>query len=412
MVFPAMPPRKSTTASRTGSRSAARAASSAPASDAAANVHVFFGTDDLSATKAADALVDRLCPPENRDFGLERLEPETTTPTADASAALLERTLGALLTPPFLGGDKTVYLRNAPFFEPRKEPGKFGDVVSRVERLTALLAKGLPPSVHFVVLAPGVDKTTAFYKTLSKAGAHFAETNLAKYARDAAESFYPALEAALRDENLTLKGDARTAFVDRVGFSTRQAVNEIQKLSAYLGPDRRAVTLEDIQLMVAPSAESNPWDFAEAYTSCSVTRTLSTLDRLVFQKVDPIGQLIMLEGRLRDMVLFADLLARRVAVLGGSEDWPTLAWRDVPPDLDALLSSMEKDPRGYSRFTAPKLARDAARLAPARWYRFLNAAVDVHAAMTGDSTLAPRLALELFVVRTIGSLTKSGRRPA
>ena len=72
-------------------------------------VYLFYGTDDLSAKKAADACVERLCPEEERDFGLESFEPEGPSPNAETSAALLRDAMGALLTPPFLGGDKTVY---------------------------------------------------------------------------------------------------------------------------------------------------------------------------------------------------------------------------------------------------------------------------------------------------------------
>lgn len=395
---PAMPPRKS---------SAAQPAA-APRGDA--RVHVFYGSDDFAAQKAADALLDTLCPEAERDFGLELIAPDTPEPTADASAALLERTLGALLTPSFLGGSKTVYLRNAPFFEPRSEPGKFADVKARVERLTDLLKKGLPPDIHFVLVTPGLDKTTSFYKTLAKI-ADLHEFKLAEYERDAQQSFIPAVKAALDAEQLKMSRDVFDAFVDRTGYSIRQALSEIEKLSIYLGTERRAVTLADLQLMVAPAREAKPWDFADAYCTGSVEAALRAMHRLLFQKENPVTLLVLLEGRLREMVLFADAIARGWAKLGGRAEWPSIFWQNpLPPDAEAALSALATDPRKINPpFRAARLASAAHRFTASYWFRWLNAAVDAHAAMTGDSSIPPETSLELFVIRTIGALSRAAR---
>ncbi|NCD23928.1 MAG: hypothetical protein EOL90_13475, partial [Spartobacteria bacterium] len=51
------------------------AADPAP-NQAAANLFLVYGTDDLSATRKADDIAARLCPPEEQAFGLETLQPE------------------------------------------------------------------------------------------------------------------------------------------------------------------------------------------------------------------------------------------------------------------------------------------------------------------------------------------------
>ena len=128
----------------------------------AARLFLVYGTDDLSATRKADDVVAKLCPPEEQAFGLETIQPESGTDTTDPVCAVLRNTLEALLTPPFLGGNKTVYLRGAPFFDPLTEPGKFAAVKAEVERLVDLLKKGLPAGVFFVLLTDKVNKSTTF----------------------------------------------------------------------------------------------------------------------------------------------------------------------------------------------------------------------------------------------------------
>lgn len=50
------------------------------------------------------------------------------------------------------------------------------------------------------------------------------------------------------------------------------------------------------------------------------------------------------------------------------------------------------------------LAVQATRLPVARWFRWLNAAVDAQAAITGGDALDPEVMMEIFVTRTLGEL--------
>ena len=132
----------------------------AGAKKSAARLFLVYGTDDLSATRKADALADRLCPPADQAFGLETINPEGGDKTADEVCAILRNVIEALMTPPFLGGDKTVFLRGAPFFYPLSEPGKFEAVKTETARLVDLRKAGLPGGVSFILLTDSVNKTT------------------------------------------------------------------------------------------------------------------------------------------------------------------------------------------------------------------------------------------------------------
>jgi DNA polymerase III subunit delta len=386
-----MPPAKKT---KTHNDSAA-----APGKSGA--LYLVYGTDDLSSTRKADDIVNRLCPAEEQAFGLETFDPDADV-NADAIAAFLRNVMQALLTPPFLGGAKTVYVRKAPYFNPMVEPGKFAPVKAEVEALVALLKKGLPEGVRLVVLTGSVHKATAFYKTFNSQGEVYA-FDVAEKEQDAREDFYPALDKLMAERGISMAGPVLAAFTARTGFSLRNASMEVEKLSLYLG-DRKKVTLDDVYLMVAPMQQGKFWEYADAFCKGDLGNTLRIASRLVGQGESPVGLVINLQNRLREILVVADCLKRGWASLSSRGNWNNLEW-DVPPEGEELLCAMEKDPRKGNPFAITMMATQAARFPVARWYRWLNAAVDAQAAMTGGDAIDPALALELFTTRTLGELS-------
>ena len=365
----------------------------------AAKLFLVCGTDDLSATRKADEIAARLCPPENQAFGLETLQPEPGI-DAEAICAFLRNVVEALLTPSFLGGDKTVFVRGAPFFDPLTEPGKFVSVKAEVERLVDLLKKGLPPGVAFILLTDKVNKSTTFYKTFNAAGEVHAFDEPEKD-KEAAEDFIPRVERMLADRGLTMPRAVFTAFLDRTGYNLRQVESEIEKLALYLG-DRKTVAAEDVQLMVAPVRESKFWEFADTFCDGNLADTLQSMRQMFAQGVSPVALIVNLQNRLRDIVVLSDCLKRGWARVSGG-DWPRLTW-SLPPEGEAILGGLAKDPRKGNPYAVAKMAAQANRLPPARWYRWFTAAVDAQAAMTGGEAVPPETALEIFATRILGEL--------
>ena len=375
------------------------AAAAAAPKTGAAKLFLVCGTDDLSATRKADEIAARLCPPEKQAFGLETLQPEPGI-DAEAICAFLRNVVEALLTPSFLGGDKTVFVRGAPFFDPLTEPGKFASVKAEVERLVDLLKKGLPPGVAFILLTDKVNKSTTFYKTFNAAGEVYAFDEPEKD-KEAAEDFIPRVERMLADRGLTMPRAVFTAFLDRTGYNLRQVEGEVEKLALYLG-DRKTVAAEDVQLMVAPVRESKFWEFADTFCDGNLADTLQSMRQMFAQGVSPVALIVNLQNRLRDIVVLSDCLKRGWARVSGG-DWPRLTW-SLPPEGEAILGGLAKDPRKGNPYAVAKMAAQANRLPPARWYRWFTAAVDAQAAMTGGEAVPPETALEIFATRILGEL--------
>lgn len=372
----------------------------------AGSLYLVYGTDDLSATRKADEIANRLCPPEEQAFGLETISPEAGTDSADAVCAVLRNVVEALLTPPFLGGRKTVYLRQAPFFNPLAEPGKFTAVKAATERLVELLKNGLPAGVRFVLLTDRVNKSTTVYKTFQRLGEVHAFDEPEKD-KEAQADFIPRVEEMLAAQGLTMPDPVLKAFLDRTGYNLRQVESELEKLALYLG-DCKKVALADVQRMVAPVRESKFYEFADVFCDGDLAGTLRMLRRLFDQRVYPVPLIVNLQDRLRQILVLSDCLRRGWAHVAG-DPWPKLTW-SLPPAGAALLATLEKDPRKSHPFAVAKMATQAARFPTGRWYRWFNAAVDAQAAMTGGESVDPEVALELFVLRTLGELAVD--RPA
>jgi DNA polymerase III delta subunit len=313
----------------------------------------------------------------------------------------------ALLTPSFLGGAKTVYLRDAAIFNPLTEPGRFEAVKTQTAQLVEMLKAGLPDGVSLVVLTNQINKSTSFYKTFAASGEVHA-FDAPEKPKEVQEDFIPAMEQLVKDRGLQMARPVLMALLDRTGYNRRLVENEIEKLAIYAG-NRKTVTAADIQLMVAPVRESKFYEFASTFCDGDLDDTLQVLRRMFAQREEPIALLINLQNRLRDMIIMADCLKRGWAVLSGGERFRTLKW-DLPPEGEALLSALERDPRKGHPYAVTMQAVQASRFPAGRWFRWFNAAVDTHAAITGGQTQTPEVALETLVIRTLGEFAAT-RRP-
>jgi DNA polymerase III subunit delta len=80
---------------------------------------LLFG-DDLQVQETCKKVIDQLISAEQRDFNLERF---------DGRIAPWEQVRATLMTPPFLPGNKVVWIENAPYFISREQKGELGERV-------------------------------------------------------------------------------------------------------------------------------------------------------------------------------------------------------------------------------------------------------------------------------------------
>ena len=103
--------------------------------------------------------------PDADVFGLEVID--GAADNVEAAINALQQASQALLTLPFLGGSKLVWLKNASFLADAGA-GRSESVTGALERLCQVLESGLPEGVSFLLSAPLADKRRTGYKLLTK----------------------------------------------------------------------------------------------------------------------------------------------------------------------------------------------------------------------------------------------------
>lgn len=333
---------------------------------AAKQIFAFFGTDDSLVKEKALKLSQKLTPPENADFGLELINGRADN--ADHASFIVRDTIAALQTLPFLGGDKTVWLQDATFFEDN-QTGRAAATLAAVDRLQATLESGLAPGVNFVISGAGVDKRRAFYKKLQKLG-EVAIFDLPDPGKAGWEQEVMALaRKKARELKFEFEIDALEHFVMLTGENTRQINSELEKLCLYVGPGK-AATVDDVRAIVATSRAGVIFEIGDALADRNLPRTLELIDYQIRRGESALGILFAaIVPRVRSLLLARDLLENH-DVSGNNYNsfqaqlkrLPAAAVAHLPRKKDGGVSAYPifLAMRGCRRFTVDEL-KDALR---------------------------------------------------
>lgn len=256
----------------------------------------------------AREVADHMTPAGGGDFACDVID--GAVQYADEAAERIHATIEALLTFPFFGGEKLVWLKSATFLA--DDPmGRSQAVIDALEKLTTTLESGLPESTCFLLSAVGVDKRRSFYKGLAKMGKVEVFDKV-----DASKSGWEEEAATLAsgrasERGLTLAGEALELFTLATGGERRVMENELDKLDLYLGPERREVSPEDVRRLVPLSRAGIIFELGNALAARDLNRCLSLLDQLLFQGESAIGIiLVAIIPTVRNLLVVKDLMTR------------------------------------------------------------------------------------------------------
>lgn len=377
----------------TKSRKDAGAAKQAP-------VYLVVGTDEYCVSDEAHRIVHALCPPDRQALGLEIVEAQVEN--AAAAVEAIRRCVEGLRTVGFFGGRKVVWLRSANFFSDTAV-GKAADTKAAVEVLTAEIKAGLAKEQCLVVSAAKVDRRSAFYKACEAAG------KVSVY--DVPEKSYQAEQQAreraqkeLRQAGLRADQQVIDYFVTRAGTGTRQILQEVEKLSLYLGRGAE-VRKEDVDAVVSPSREAIWWDFTDHVGRRELPEALTTLRQLLGQKDSAVHLVIALESRFRDLTVLRTCLDRgwlRIATRG---NWKSAEWVGGD-EMEAVLQELQPDPRKVNAYRVTLLAAQAQNFRPEELVRCRRRVMETHERLVSTS-LPEDLLMEVLVTDLLGRQAKA-----
>lgn len=364
------------------------------------NLFVFSGTDEGRVKQASLDLFRKLT--EHLDeFGAETLD--GTAENAEDAAKIIRRTLEALQTLPFFGGDKVVWLKNANFLADNVTSNAKATQTA-LEGLTDLITRGLPPEVKFVISATIIDKRRSFYKRLKEAGElqAFDKPDISREGWEEDVMQYVAQEASTR--RLRFDRDSLHFFVMLLGTETQQADNELEKLDLYLG-ERRDVTHEDIAAVVSLSRGGVVFEIGNAIARRQLPRALELIDHLLQRGETAIGILLAaIVPQVRRLLQAKDLVQRFAIRPTHYRAFEAALDRLPPEELAHLPKKKDGTPNCYPVFLA---ALEAQRFEAAELRLGLEACLEANLRLVTTS-LDPRVVLNQLVIRLLAPRRKAG----
>lgn len=381
------------------------AAKKAASTGASASVCAIVGSDESEVKRVAREYATRMTPADGGDFACEIID--GAVQYVDDAVKCIHSAVEALLTFPFFGGEKLVWLKSASFLA--DDPvGRSQSVIDALEKLAETLQAGLPGSTRFLLSAVGVDKRRSFYKGLGKLAKVevFDKVDASKSGWEEEASAVAVTRA--QDRGLQFSAEALELFTLSTGGDRRTVENELEKIDLFLGAERRNVTVDDVRVLVSLSRAGIVFELGNALAARDLNRALSLLDQLLFQGETAIGILIVaIIPTVRHLLVVKDLMTRHKLQRPAQpfffgktiERLPASAVAHLPRKKDGTLNA-------YSLGTA---AIHAHRFDLPELQAGLHACLEANVRLV-TSSLEPKVILGQLLVRLIAGGRSGGAR--
>jgi DNA polymerase-3 subunit delta len=272
------------------------------------SVRVVAGSDEAEVKRRAAELAATMAAPDAGEFGRDVID--GMADNADQAAGRIHETRQALLTLPFFGGEKLVWLKNANFLADTVL-GRSAAVAEALERLQETLHEGLPAGVKFLLSAIDADKRRTFYKALGKVCDIEVFDKVDSTRGGWEEAAGSLIASRARGRGLRMGTEAVELLAMLTGGDSRQVDNELEKIDLYLGSARREATVEDVRTLVPLSRAGVVFELGNALAAREASRSFALADQLLKQGENAVGILLVaVVPTVRSLLLVKDLMQR------------------------------------------------------------------------------------------------------
>jgi DNA polymerase-3 subunit delta len=287
---------------------APRKTKSAAPKEKNAAVRVVAGSDEAEVKRRAAELAAAMAGPDAGEFNRDVID--GMADNADQAAGRIDETRQTLLTLPFFGGEKLVWLKSANFLADTVL-GRSAAVAEALERLLGTLTEGLPDGVKFLLSAIEPDKRRAFYKGLAKVCEIEVFDKVDSSRGGWEEAAGSMIESRARGRGLRMGVEAVELLAMLTGGDSRQIDNELEKIDLYMGPGRREATVEDVRTLVPLSRAGVVFELGNALAARETSRCFELVDQLLSQGESAVGILLVaIVPTVRSLLLVKDLMER------------------------------------------------------------------------------------------------------
>jgi DNA polymerase-3 subunit delta len=265
-------------------------------------------------------LIEKFVPEASRTWAVSRYS---------AERGETEAALGQAQSLPMLSPQQVVFLEDAGAIE------KFGD--KNREETVAELEKYLGDPAPFTVLvieAARLDERMKLAKILA-AGTLVVEVGLGDNAQQRQSAAVMMAESLASEYGLKFEKGAAEELAERVAANLMCTKTEIEKLRSYLG-ERRTITREDVEAMVASERTTTVWELADLLASRQARKSLEFLDRLLRNGEEPLSMVGAMTWMYRKLIEASEIRG----AMNGWQAARTLAMR--PEQAEIALRATRK----------------------------------------------------------------------
>ena len=300
----------------------------------AAPVFLITGEDDFAVKGRAKQLYEQWCK-ESGGFDNEIIDASASN--SGAALAAIGKLREGMQTLPFFGGVKVIWFQNCNFLGEERAASSaavaetLGDLADELK--TFDWGGG---NVRLIITSPKVDKRKVFFKAIDKLGTveNFAGWSLED--KDWVDAAEMTARQALRERGKEISDEALAQLVANVGPNSRGLVNEVEKLSLYLG-ERKQVTAEDVETIVSRNKQAKSFALADAVGARDLPRLLKTLDQELWSlqtdsQKSEIGLLYGIISKIRTILFLKEMVKEGWIKVGVQYPQFKAALERVPPD--------------------------------------------------------------------------------
>lgn len=245
-------------------------------------LYFIHGKERYLVDRAVEILRARVLDPRTRDFNYELFYGKEAGASRIAQAA---RTL------PMMAKRRLILVRDADEMK--------GDELGG---LIAYVSDPAPESC-LVFVAEKADQRLKFFAAFKKHGVLIKLDPL--YERQLPDF----VRGEARARGVTLQPDAVTMIVDEIGAELGQLADAVERLAIYAG-ERKQITAEDVDKVVATTRQRNVFELANAVGSGDRARALAVLSSMLGARESGVRIVAMLARHLRQLWITSELLER------------------------------------------------------------------------------------------------------
>ena len=226
----------------------------------------------------------------------------------------LNQLISSVLSPPFLGGRKTVWLQSFSAFESEGTKTSTGPAATAFRKLAEIIAEGLPGDIVLVMSGSGVDQRKALFRACKAEGEIVLCPKPDVRDRQWQAKMASLVRSAAASKGIGLPEEVAAYLVAALGTDTGRIDGELEKLVCYCGGVDQPITLQAAQEVCQAEGEAVSWALRDALGTRDGKEALRLVDVLLRREKDPEGAVLGLLFQIANG--FRHLLQIRVFMQG------------------------------------------------------------------------------------------------